>query len=318
MNATKPLEDAIFFAAASLADAAQRRQFLDQACAGNPGLRTAVEELLQAQDGAEQFFAQSRAAIQLPADEGPPLPAAPGPAGKKSDDEQIGTAIGPYKLLQRIGEGGCGVVYLAEQEKPLRRRVALKVIKLGMDTQSVIARFEAERQALALMDHPNIAQVLDAGTTAAGRPYFVMELVRGVKITEYCDQNRLDTRLRLELFIRVCRAMPSIILTTSDIVIASDDSTFFDPHVSIGVVSGREALRLARVLPLNITMRLALMGKHERMSAQRAYELGMISEVVPHDQLLTRARQEVVEPIRRTFINEPNWIPMAATRAHRS
>ena len=123
------------------------------------------------------------------------------------EDEFIGKCIGPYKLLQRIGEGGCGVVYMAEQEKPVRRRVALKVIKLGMDTKSVVARFEAERQALALMDHPNIARVLDAGATESGRPFFVMELVRGVKITEYCDQNELDTRERLKLFIQVCQAI---------------------------------------------------------------------------------------------------------------
>ena len=122
-------------------------------------------------------------------------------------DEAIGKCVGPYKLLQRIGEGGCGVVYMAEQEKPVRRKVALKIIKLGMDTKSVIARFEAERQALALMDHPNIARVLDAGATETGRPYFVMELVRGVKMTEYCDQNGLDTRQRLALLIQVCQAI---------------------------------------------------------------------------------------------------------------
>ena len=108
--------------------------------------------------------------------------------------EKPGDRIGRYKLLQQIGEGGCGVVYMAEQEEPVRRRVALKVIKLGMDTKQVIARFEAERQALALMDHPNIAKVLDAGATETGRPYFVMELVRGIKITEFCDENKLSTR----------------------------------------------------------------------------------------------------------------------------
>src|SRR5256712_10046547 len=106
-----------------------------------------------------------------------------------------------------MGEGGCGVVYVAEQEEPVRRRVALKVIKLGMDTRSVIARFEAERQALAMMDHPSIAKVLDAGATEKGRPYFVMELVRGTKITDYCDQNNLSTAARLDLFIKVCQAV---------------------------------------------------------------------------------------------------------------
>src|SRR5579872_7294989 len=109
--------------------------------------------------------------------------------------------------IEQIGEGGCGVVYMAEQEGPVRRRVALKVIKLGMDTKQVIARFEAERQALALMDHPNIAKVFDAGATETGRPYFVMELVRGVKITDYCDQQKLSTGQRLDLFMQVCQAI---------------------------------------------------------------------------------------------------------------
>src|SRR6202453_1397479 len=121
--------------------------------------------------------------------------------------EQAGDMIGRYKLLQEIGAGAFGVVYMAEQEEPVRRRVALKVIKLGMDTKEVITRFEAERQALARMDHPNIAKVLDAGATAGGRPYFVMELVRGIKITEYCDQNQLNTKERLTLLIEVCHAV---------------------------------------------------------------------------------------------------------------
>ena len=115
--------------------------------------------------------------------------------------------IGRYKLLQEIGEGGMGVVYMAEQREPVRRKVALKIIKPGMDTREVIARFEAERQALALMDHPNIAHVLDAGATESGRPYFVMELVHGIPITEYCDRNDLTTRERLELFVQVCQAV---------------------------------------------------------------------------------------------------------------
>jgi eukaryotic-like serine/threonine-protein kinase len=121
--------------------------------------------------------------------------------------ERCGDRIGRYKLLQKIGEGGCGVVYMAEQEQPMRRKVALKIIKLGMDTRQVIARFEAERQALAMMDHPNIARVLDAGATETGRPYFVMDLVRGIRITDYCDQNQLSTQRRLELFVQVCRAI---------------------------------------------------------------------------------------------------------------
>src|SRR5205809_1714065 len=127
--------------------------------------------------------------------------------GPRAIGEKPGDRIGHYRLLQQIGEGGYGVVYMAEQETPVRRRVALKIIKPGMDTRSVIGRFEAERQALALMDHPNIAKVLDAGATETGRPFFVMELVRGIKITEYCDQNKLPTVERLKLFVQICHAV---------------------------------------------------------------------------------------------------------------
>src|SRR5205807_1937525 len=123
--------------------------------------------------------------------------------------ERPGSSIGRYKLLQQIGQGGMGVVYMAEQEEPVRRRVALKIIKLGMDTKQVVARFEAERQALALMDHPNIARVFDGGATETGRPYFVMELVRGVPITEFCDKNRLSAQERIKLFVPVCQAIQS-------------------------------------------------------------------------------------------------------------
>jgi serine/threonine protein kinase/WD40 repeat protein len=126
---------------------------------------------------------------------------------EQEDIELLGQTLGRYKLLEKVGEGGCGVVYVAEQTEPVRRRVALKVIKLGMDTKAVVARFEAERQALAMMDHPNIAKVLDAGSTDAGRPYFVMELVRGIRITDYCDQNNLATKDRLDLFIKICQAI---------------------------------------------------------------------------------------------------------------
>jgi serine/threonine protein kinase len=124
-----------------------------------------------------------------------------------SPSERPGDTIDRYKLMEQVGEGGFGVVYVAEQKEPVKRRVALKIIKLGMDTKAVVARFEAERQALAMMEHPNIAKVLDAGTTAQGRPYFVMELVRGIRITDYCDQANLSTRQRLELFIQVCQAI---------------------------------------------------------------------------------------------------------------
>ena len=178
--------------------AAERAIYLDNACAGDAALRQRVEDLLEAGHQAGCFL--DSAAVSPPGPGGSTRPPA-------VPSEKVGDRIGRYKLLQQIGEGGCGVVYMAEQEEPVRRRVALKVIKLGMDTKQVIARFEAERQALALMDHPNIARVLDAGATETGRPYFVMELVRGVKITDYCDRNDLSTRERLDLFIQICRAI---------------------------------------------------------------------------------------------------------------
>jgi eukaryotic-like serine/threonine-protein kinase len=198
-------EEALFEAARLLKDGALREAFLAQACAGDPELRRRLDELLAADAEADRFLkSASRSAESLFAS-GPTQTR--GSAADEAADEQIGKHIARYKILQRIGEGGCGVVYMAEQEQPIRRRVALKIIKLGMDTKSVIARFDAERQALAMMDHLNIARVLDAGATETGRPYFVMELVRGTKITDYCDQNQLDTRRRLDLLIQICSAI---------------------------------------------------------------------------------------------------------------
>jgi WD40 repeat protein/serine/threonine protein kinase len=197
MNDPSERELAIFSEARQLS-ADQRAAYLAQACTGDESLRRRVEELLQAGVEAGAFL-ELPAAI-LPG-QGAPI-RAPQVGGERAGDK-----IGHYKLLQQIGEGGCGVVYMAEQEEPVRRRVALKVIKLGMDTKQIIGRFEAERQALAMMDHPNIARVFDAGATATGRPYFVMELVRGIKINEYCDEHHLSTRERLELFILVCQAI---------------------------------------------------------------------------------------------------------------
>jgi serine/threonine protein kinase len=173
--------------------AEQRGAYLEHACASDLDLRRQVEALLRTYDQVGDFLEESQTSF-----EGKPESAVGGKPGDR---------IGRYKLLQQIGEGGCGVVFMAEQEEPVRRRVALKIIKPGMDTRNVIARFEAEQQALALMDHPNIAKVFDAGATESGRPYFVMELVRGVKITDYCDHNSLTTEGRLKLFAQVCQAV---------------------------------------------------------------------------------------------------------------
>jgi eukaryotic-like serine/threonine-protein kinase len=184
---------AIFGAAIDLPES-QRAAFIERACAGDEQLRKRIEALVRAHHSAGAFM------------ENPPRIPSPGIADLALTN-QSGQRIGPYKLLQEIGEGGCGVVYMAEQEHPIRRRVALKIIKQGMDTRKVIVRFEAERQALALMDHPNIARVLDAGATESGRPFFVMELVAGERITGYCDHRRFSTAQRLELFVHVCRAV---------------------------------------------------------------------------------------------------------------
>ncbi|MDB6039755.1 MAG: serine/threonine protein kinase, partial [Verrucomicrobiales bacterium] len=190
-----PDPDIVVFTEALRLPLEERDRYLSKACNGDGEFRLRVEALLQAYEEAGDFLGKPAADRSTNA----PLILA---AGKKS-----GERIGHYKLLQQIGEGGSGVVYMAEQEEPVRRRVALKIIKPGMDTNSVIARFEAERQALALMDHPNIAKVFDAGATESGRPYFVMELVRGIKITEYCDQHSLTTEARLRLFVQVCQAI---------------------------------------------------------------------------------------------------------------
>ena len=186
-------EEAIFHVARDLRDTAKRKTYLDQVCAGDQALRERVEALLDVHD-QEQNFLKSGHRFAPTVDQSPIT-------------EKPGQEIGRFRLLQEIGEGGFGVVYMAEQQRPVRRKVALKIIKPGMDSHAVIARFEAERQALALMDHPNIARVLDGGTTESGRPYFVMELVKGVPITEYCDKNQLPTDERLVLFIAVCKAV---------------------------------------------------------------------------------------------------------------
>jgi eukaryotic-like serine/threonine-protein kinase len=195
-------EESLFSAACALPPGAERDALLDRECASNPTLRGRLKELLAAHDASSGILDQGgeieRTVIR--------------PADADADADPVGQQVGDivagrYKLLEQIGEGGMGAVWVAEQTQPVRRKVALKLIKAGMDSRSVIARFEAERQALALMDHPNIAKVLDAGTTSDGRPYFAMELVKGVPITEFCDTRKLSSRERLELFVPVCQAI---------------------------------------------------------------------------------------------------------------
>jgi hypothetical protein len=190
------LEQFLFDAALEKSSVPDRAAFLDGVCRGNPALRARLDLLLEGYSQTDAFLPNSSSKIEAkPARLHPP------------EADPISTFIGRYKLLEKIGEGGFGEVWMAEQLEPVKRPVALKIIKLGMDTRQVVARFEAERQALALMDHPNIAKVLDAGASETGRPYFVMELVRGIRITEYCDKNQLSAQQRLNLFIQVCRAI---------------------------------------------------------------------------------------------------------------
>jgi signal transduction histidine kinase len=231
MQDASPEMLSIFAGAIERPTPGERAAFLDAACGSNAGLRRRIEALLRAHDEAGGFLRDDPVAggpvvtVEQPTSEGP------------------GTVVGPYKLLEQIGEGGFGVVYMAEQTEPVRRRVAFKVLKPGMDTRQVVARFEAERQALAIMDHPHIAKVFDGGATPGGRPYFVMELVKGVPITGFCDRHHLTPRQRLELFVAVCAAVQhahqkGIIhrdIKPSNVLVSRHDSTPVVKVIDFGV-----------------------------------------------------------------------------------
>jgi eukaryotic-like serine/threonine-protein kinase len=258
-NESQPRLEPIFHAACARAAGAERQAYLDGACGDDADLRTRVEALLAAHEAAGGF-------LDSPAIEG--------------SREGPGTSIGVYKLLQEIGEGGMGVVYMAEQESPVRRKVALKIIKLGMDTKQVIARFEAERQALAMMDHAGIARVFDAGSTEAGRPYFVMELVRGVPIDEYCDTHKLSTEKRLGLFVEVCRAVQhahqkGIIhrdLKPTNVLVTSHDGTPVPKIIDFGVAKATNQRLTERTL---FTEYHQIIGTPEYMSPEQAEMSGL-------------------------------------------
>jgi serine/threonine protein kinase len=228
-------EREIFGEAVELPSFEEQRAFVRGACGSDESLRHAVEGLLEAYSQATGFIPHKHTDSMQQ-------------VGAAIFGEEIGSVIGRYKLLEKIGEGGCGVVYVAEQQEPVRRRVALKLIKLGMDTRQVIARFESERQAVALMDHPNIARVLDAGATETGRPFFVMELVRGIKITDYCDEHRLTPRERLDLFAQVCRAVQhahqkGIIhrdLKPSNVLVTVNDGVAVPKVIDFGIAKATE------------------------------------------------------------------------------
>src|SRR5262245_40907833 len=290
----------IFLAAAEKADPEERAAFLQEACGGDEALRGQVEALLRRHDQAGSFLEAPAFAAEMNADQRASAakqgslasqPAAVVPPSAPP------TQIGPYKLLENLGEGGMGAVYLAEQTEPIKRRVALKLIKAGMDSAHVLARFEQERQALAMMDHPNIAKVLDAGTTgepsrvsdrvesdatrpltglgSQGRPYFVMELVKGVPITKYCDQQQLTPQERLELFVPVCQAVQhahqkGIIhrdLKPSNVLIAQYDGRPVPKVIDFGVAKAIGQKLTERTM---ITEVGQIVGTLEYMSPEQA------------------------------------------------
>jgi serine/threonine protein kinase len=262
MAAIPPELKAIFWEAIERASENERRAYLDEACAGDPDLRARIDALLLAHHNAGAFLEQ-------------PVPTPSAAWEVPNAMEAPGTIIGPYKLLEQIGEGGFGVVYLAEQRQPIRRTVALKVLKPGMDTRRVVSRFEAERQALALMDHPNIARVLDGGETASGRPFFVMELVKGVAITRYCDEHRLAPRERLALLVPVCQAVQhahqkGIIhrdLKPSNILIAAYDGRPVPKVIDFGVAKALGQQLTEQTL---VTGFQSVVGTLEYMSPEQA------------------------------------------------
>lgn len=307
-------EDAIFDIARQIRSQATRDAYLDQACNGNQGLRARVEELLAAHDAADSRL------------DNPLLP----PTLEHAEPlarEKPGAQIGPYRLLQQLGEGGMGIVYLAERQHPVKQRVALKIIKQGMDSKNFVARFEAERQALAMMDHPNIAKVLDAGCTDSGRPYFAMELVKGTAISEFCDENRLTTRERLQLFVQVCQAVhhahqKGVIhrdIKPSNVLVALYDHRPVPKVIDFGVAKATNQPLTEKTLFTEVG---SILGTWEYMSPEQAvmnqldvdtrtdvYSLGvllyeLLTGETPLDRQQLRAAQ-LMETLRMIREDEP-------------
>ena len=306
----------IFLAAVERPNAKARSAYVDDACGEDEELRCHVNVLLEAHGRSAAFLDQdafAAATVEQPS------------------DEAIGTEIGAYQLLQEIGLGGMGVVYMAEQNHPVRRRVALKLIRSGMDSGQVMARFEAERQALAMMDHPNIAKVFDAGETEDGRPYFVMELVKGVPITQYCDDQRLTPKQRLELFIPVCFAIQhahqkGIIhrdIKPSNVLVALYDDQPVPKVIDFGVAKAINQRLSERTM---FTRYGQVVGTLEYMSPEQAklnqldidtrsdiYALGILlyelltgSTPIEQDELRTAAFDEVLRVIREQEPPKPS------------
>src|SRR5262245_28799254 len=315
-------EETLFALALERSGPAERRAFLDAACGGDARLRDRVERLLAADE-------RTRGILDRGPGAGPPpdAPTQDSGAAAESIAEGPDTAIGPYKLLQKIGEGGMGTVYLAQQQEPVKRLVALKVIKAGLDSRQVVARFAAERQALALMDHPNIAKVLDGGVTPASRPYFVMEVVKGVPITQYCDERRLTPRERLGLFVPVCQAVQhahqkGVIhrdLKPSNVLVALYDGRPVPKVIDFGVAKAAGPPLTEKTLFTGLG---AVVGTPEYMSPEQAelnqldidtrsdiYSLGvLLYELLTGTTPLERTRGKeaaLLEVLRRVREEEP-------------
>jgi len=264
----------LFLKALDLPSPAERAAFLAQECGGDEALRRQIEAMLQAHATPDSFLEKPAVEVGATVD-AVPVPEKDRAAEGRPSAEGPGTRVGPYKLLQKLGEGGMGAVFLAEQQEPVRRMVALKIIKQGMDSAQIVARFESERQALALMDHPNIAKVLDAGTTDSGRPYFVMELIKGIPITKFCDQEHLTPRERLELFIPVCQAVQhahqkGIIhrdLKPSNVLIALYDGKPIPKVIDFGVAKATSQKLTERTLFTEVG---SMVGTLEYMAPEQA------------------------------------------------
>lgn len=330
MSTGTGIEQQLFTAALPITDPGERETFLQAACADDDGLRSRIAEMLAEHAQSERIFSECLSNLAL--DDLKVSEALKTESDKSPVGEMTGMRIGRYQLLRQLGEGGCGVVYLAEQMEPVRRRVAFKVIKLGMDTKNVIARFDAERQALAMMDHPNIAKVLDAGATEAGRPYFVLEFVQGVKITTYCDEEKLTASQRLKLFIQVCMAIQhahqkGVIhrdIKPSNILVATHDGAPVPKVIDFGIAKAIEGRLLEDT---NFTADGQIVGTPAYMSPEQAelsgldvdtrsdiYSLGvllyeLLTGRTPFDQ--KDLIQSGVDEMRRTLREEEPRRPSA-------
>ncbi|MCF7958617.1 MAG: tetratricopeptide repeat protein [Phycisphaerae bacterium] len=310
MSPESEKERSIFLAALEISNRNERNAYLKEACGNDKALFTRLEALLEAENIDDGFMKSPILGSDITLEDTPDL-------------EVPGAIIDRYKLLEKIGEGGMATVYMAQQVQPIRRKVALKIIKLGMDTRQVIARFEVERQALAMMDHPNIAKVFDAGTTETGRPYFVMELVRGVSITDYCDQNNLTTRQRLDLFIQVCNAVQhahqkGIIhrdIKPANVMVTVQDGKPVPKVIDFGIAKATDRQLTEKTL---FTQYAQMIGTPEYMSPEQAetggvdvdtrtdiYSLGvllyeLLTEVKPFDaETLRKAGYAEIQRIIR-------------------